>query len=231
MARFHFVSAHFGGEVPWMPSLKSEKHEITVSYYHDENFPSRHLAMHPRLKAKIPKMLEWKFVDSDWYVWMDSSVKLKDIDPVDKILDYLNNKPLCLFKHSYGDTIEFEAKRVIQSLKKKAPYIEQRYKGEPIKQQLIHYLGDPCFIDNSLFGMTFFVYHKSASSLMEKWFTENLAWTIEDQISFPYVLQKSGLEYSLFDGFIDGENDIFHWDWKTREKSLRLGNNQNSSVK
>ena len=92
--------------------------------------------------------------------------------------------------------------------------------GEPIKEQLIHYLGDPDFVDNKLFGMTFFAYHKSASKLMQKWFIENIMWSIEDQISFPYVLNKSGIDYSLFDGFIDGENDLFEWDWRARESNL-----------
>ena len=222
MARVHFVSAHFGGEVPWFPRLASTKHRISWNYYHDNNSPSRHLAMHPRLKAKIPKMLEWRFVESDWYVWMDSSVRLIDEDPVDKILGFVKNKPLCLFRHSYGGSIAYEAKRVIKALEMKHPYIQDRYLGEPIKEQLLHYLGDPSFVDRNLFGMTFFVYHKSATNLMEKWFLENMLWTIQDQLSFPYVLQKSGLDYSLFDGFIDDKrgNNLFEWDWISREKSL-----------
>ncbi len=222
MARMHFVTAHFGGEIPWFHQLQSEKHQISFNYYHDGNFPSRHLSMHPRLKAKIPKMLEWKYVDSDWYVWMDSSVKLLDKDPVDKILEALQNKPLCLFRHSYGGSIKFEARRVLKSLELKHSYTQNRYLGEPIKQQLLHYLGDIDFVDTNLFAMTFFVYHKSVADLMQKWFLENILWTIEDQISFPYVLHKSGLEFSLFDGFIDDKrgNNLFEWDWKSREKSL-----------
>ena len=224
MARFHFVSAHFGGNVPWRNQISSQKHEVSVSYYDDNNTASRHLAMHPRLKAKIPKMLEWKFINSEWYVWMDSSIKLKDKDPVDKIIEALQDKPIGLFRHSYGNSIEYEAKRVLSSLEMKSEYIQKRYQGEPIKEQLIHYLGDPTFKDNKLFGMTFFVYHKSVKKLFEDWFIENLLWSIEDQISFPYVLSKSGIKYSLFDGFIDGKNELFEWDWKGREINL----NENS---
>ena len=221
MARVHFVTAHFGGEAPFVNEVISKKHEVSLSYYTDKNFPSRHLSMHPRMKAKIPKMLEWKFINSEWYIWMDSSVRLKEKDPVDKILEYVGNNQLCLFKHSYGNTIEFEAKRVLQDLKNKKEYISRRYSGEPIKEQLSHYLNDPNFNDENLFGMTFFVYNKSLSNLMEEWFMQNMIWSLEDQISFPYVLYKSKVKYSLFQGFIDGKNDIFDWDWKSREINLQ----------
>ena len=222
MARVHFISAHFGGNPPWKNQIKSSKHDISVAYYDDSNTPSRHLAMHPRLKAKIPKMLEWKFIDSDWYVWMDSSVRLKEEDPVDEILSSAGDSPLCLFKHSYGNSIEYEAKRVLNDLKEKREYISKRYKGEAIKEQLVHYYGDNEFVDNKLFGMTFFAYHRSASSLMQEWFMHNLIWSIEDQISFPYVLFKSGLKYSVFDGTVDGGNKLFKWEWRKREANLGL---------
>ena len=32
-------------------------------------------------------MLEWKYVDAEWYVWLDSSIRLKDVDISDVILD------------------------------------------------------------------------------------------------------------------------------------------------
>ena len=58
MTRMHFVSAHFGGPVPWDFHVTSDTVEVSTAYYTDSNTPSRHLAMHPRLKSKIPKMIE-----------------------------------------------------------------------------------------------------------------------------------------------------------------------------
>ena len=220
MARVHFVSAHFGGPTPWMQQIRSEHHEVSVAYYNDANTPSRHLAMHPRLKSKIHKMLEWRFVEADWYVWMDSSIRLTASDPVSLILETAGDAPLCLFRASQRQSIAEECSVVRQSIRLGHDYVAKRYCGEPILQQLVHYYGDPLFADNKLFGMTFFAYHRRAAPLMQDWFTENLVWTIQDQISFPYVLQRSGLNYSLFDGTIDGVNPLFHWDWKTREANL-----------
>jgi len=70
--------------------------------------------------------------------------------------------------------------------------------------------------------MGFFAYRRDAIPLMQAWFEENIAWSLQDQISFPYVLQKSGLTYALFDGVIDGPNPLITWDWKARDMNLRL---------
>lgn len=220
MARVHFVSAHFGGPTPWLQTINSRDHDITVAYYNDTNTPSRHLSMHPRLKAKIHKMLEWRFVESDWYVWMDSSVRLIASDPAASIISAAKDAPLCLFRASTRKSIREECYALRRSLSANHPYVTQRYRGEPILEQLINYYGDPAFSDENLFGMTFFAYHRSVAPLLQDWFLENAIWTIQDQISFPYVLQKSGVKYSLFDGTIDGSNSLLHWDWKTRESNL-----------
>ena len=221
MARVHFVTAHFGGKVPWLPYLHSNKHQISFNYYHDRNFPSRHLSMHPRFKSKIPKMLEWKTIKSDWYVWMDSSIKpLEDIDLADKIIKQAGSNPLCFFLHSKGKTIREEAKRTIQMLNQRNKYFTCRYSGEPIHQQIINYYGDPDFQDEILFSTNFFAYHYSASSLMQEWFNQIVDWSLQCQISLPYVLYKSGLKYSIFDGYTNIKNDYFTWDWQNRERSL-----------
>ena len=91
--------AHFGGEPPWKHQIKSNKYKVTTAYYTDKNTASRHNSMTPRLKAKIPKMLEWQVVNADWYVWMDSSIRLKDID-LEAILKCAGNNPLCFFRHT-----------------------------------------------------------------------------------------------------------------------------------
>ena len=221
MSNVHFISAHFGGNVPWIRKIVSNVHNTSLSYYHDKNTPTRHLSMHPRFKSKIPKMLEWRFIESDWYVWMDSSIKPKeDIDLADEIVKQAKGNPLCFFRHSKGNTIREEAKRTIQMLKSNQKYFSLRYSGEPILEQLIHYYGDPEFEDNKLFSTNFFVYHRSASEFMQEWFNQVVDWSLQCQISLPYVLHKSGLKYSIFEGYTNIENKYFKWDWRTREKML-----------
>ena len=221
MVKVHFVTAHFGGEIPWVPYLRSDKHQISLNYYHDGNFPSRHLSMHPRLKAKIPKMLEWKSIESDWYVWMDSSIRpLEGIDLADEVIKQAGDNPLCFFLHSKVNTIREEAKRTIDMLNQGHKYFTIRYSGEPIINQLIHYYGDPSFKDKILLAGNFFAYHRSATGLMQEWFNEVVEWSLKDQISLPYVLYKSGLKYSVFEGYTNIKNKYFTWEWRKREKSL-----------
>ena len=175
--------------------------------------------MHPRLKAKIPKMLEWRFYKADWYIWMDSSIQIKkNVDLPELVLKTANGNPLCLFKHSKLQSIEEEGKLIKRKTRKDLPYFHKRFSGEPIISQTKYYLRDKKFRDDKLFQMTFFAYHYSARFLMQEWFMQNCIWSIKDQLSFPYVLAKSGLSYSLFSGTV-AENDHFDWYWRERESS------------
>ena len=177
----HFVSAHFGGKQPWKHNIYSKTVNITTKYYTDENTPSRHNSMSPRLKAKIPKMLEWKFIDADWYVWMDSSIKLKGAieDLPATILNLAGDNPLCLFKHTAGDSIKDESDRVLKSIADNHEYLAKRYDGEPIREQLIHYYGDKQFRDEKLFATTFFAYSRKAIPMMQDWFDQNIMWSTQ----------------------------------------------------
>ena len=222
MTKMHFVSAHFGGTPPWQHEINSENIKISKAYYTDNNYPKRYNAMTPRLKSKIPKMLEWEYIDADWYVWIDSSIKL---DPnlknlPEKIIRAAGNNPICAFKSSGGNTIREEAYRVIKSMKNNHEYLIKRYAGEPILEQLIHYYGDPGFKDERLYSTGFIAYNRKAFNMLQDWFQHTVIWSLQCQISFPYILQKHGIECSLFEGTVNMGNPYFTWDWKSREKNL-----------
>ncbi|WP_037991020.1 glycosyltransferase domain-containing protein [Synechococcus sp. CC9616] len=218
--KFRIVSAHFGSKKPWDITPQS-KHNFSFKYYDDNNTHSREMAMHTRLKSKIPKMLEWRFHKADWYIWMDSSIRINpQSDLPEEVLKTSQGAPLCLFKHPSLHTIEEEAQVITRKTRPDLPYFYERFKGEPINQQINSYLADSNFNDNALFQMTFFAYHYSARYLMQEWFLQNCIFTIKDQLSFPYVLTKSKLKYSLFSGSV-ANNHMFKWDWKSREQLPR----------
>ena len=213
---FHAVSAHFGSPKPWNINLTSSQ-KLSTRYYDDNSTPPRNNAMHPRLKGKIPKMLEWRFTKADWIIWMDSSVKVKkNLDIPEEIIKTSKGKPLCLFRHTKFSSIQKEAFIINEGIKRGNQYFSKRYNGEPIQNQVESYLKDRTFKDDKLFQMTFFAYHRSMAPLMQEWFLQNCIWSIEDQISFPYVLHKFGCDYSYFEGNAL-ENNIFTWDWHSRE--------------
>ncbi len=196
----HFISASFNRNKSNQYIIKSSSHKISISSYDDRNYPSRRLAMHPRLKGKIPKMLEWKFINADWYVWLDDSFTVITDTLAEDILKVAGKNKLCLFRHPNRNSIKEEFEFMQKKLNQKNLYLYSRYDGEPIEEQVKHYLNDPSFKDNNLFSMGFFAYHKSMKPLMLDWFLENITWSIQDQISFPYVLQKHKVKYSVFEG-------------------------------
>jgi len=214
--KIHFVTASFNRSRP-VPIDICSSHDISVVSYNDANTPSRHLAMHPRLKAKVPKMLEWKNVDADWYVWIDDSLSVISKDLAEDIINCAGENKICLFKHPSRKTILEEYLFISERIKKGDLYLKSSCLGEPLKEQIEHYLKDQSFKDNSLFWMGFFAYHRSVSNLMLDWFLENVNWSIRDQLSFPYVLSKHGLKYSIFEG------DMFNNPYVAHRKTLEKG--------
>ena len=214
--KFCILSAHFGGQKPWKQKIES-KHPFEFIYYDDKTLPGRENAMHPRLKAKIPKMLGWRYHKADWYVWMDSSVIVKPgVDIPEAVLKTAGSNSLCLFRHTKLNRIQDEAKWVKKAINNDHQYFKNRFKGEPILSQVKTYLDDKSFEDNNLFQMTFFAYHYSARKIMEEWFIQNCLWSVKDQLSFPYVLSKSKASYSIFKGNAL-DNDLFFWNTQQRD--------------
>ena len=148
------------------------------------------------MRSKIPKMLSHQFINADWYIWIDSKFIINNNFFIDDIISNADNKKLILFKHPDRKNISEEVDFNL-SLIKTSSYLSSRYKNEPIKQQFEKYIQDKNFKDDKLFSMGFFAYHKDLKELMNLWFYENCLWTLHDQISFPYVLQKYNSEYKI----------------------------------
>jgi hypothetical protein len=121
-----------------------------------------------------------------------------------------------LFRHPERTSIQAEANFVLTEIGNGNPYVVSRYSGEPIMKQVNTYIQDHSFLDTSLFWMGFFAYHSSQKALMQEWFMQNILWSVQDQISFPYVLAKSSMRYSLFPGDVFNNNFV-KWDLGGRE--------------
>jgi hypothetical protein len=221
--KVHFCSAHFGSTPPKQPRVKSHKHDLTTAYYTDKNTPSRNLSMQPRLKGKIPKMLEHRRYKADWYVWMDSSFSINNEFFIDDLIDLANGSQFCLYKHPDRSCISDELDLIKKMIDSKDPYMIERYLGEPLTDQVQAYLADPEFNDDKLFAMGFFAYNKLAIPLLEEWFIHNVMWSIQDQISFPYVLSKHNISIKIIEnGTIFKNNYVTHRHSKKNINFVRL---------
>lgn len=197
------VQADFGSkDFKNIPKQKEGDYEIEHRFYNDTNFPSRINSLQPRFKGKIPKMLEWYFYEADYYIWMDSYYEITT-DYIIDLTKYVKDHDICLNKHNVRKSISEEVNFVLRGLDSNN-YLKSRYIGEPLKEQLESYQKDSSFEDNNLFSMGFFIYTKNLVknreyNLMTDWFLHNSIWTIQDQISFPYLLHKHKINYNVFD--------------------------------
>lgn len=203
------ITADFGDHISnynyQLPHQITKKYEVEYICYTDQNTSSRLLSLHPRLKSKIPKMLDWVENFADYYIWFDSKFKIRSNTLVDDVIDSLGDYDIQIFKHPQRKSIKSEIDFLEdEMLRLNNNYLIDRYKGERIRSQYEFYVQDPNFIDNNFFSMGFFVYSKNLIknrdyNLLTDWFFHNCYWSIQDQISFPYLLHKHKTKYRTFD--------------------------------
>lgn len=206
MKKIHISTALFGSSkelIKSIPPQINDDYEIKIQVYTDSNTHSRSNSLHPRTKGKIPKMLEWMSYEADYYIWMDAPFNLTSNNIGVLVESYLKESDICLFNHPWSNSVSNEVNEVINGVNSKHPYLHSRYEGEPILEQYESYISDSNYNDDKLFSLGFFIYKKTLVenkdyNLMTDWFFHNCYWSIEDQISFPYLLNKHKTKYTTF---------------------------------
>lgn len=204
--KIRIISADFGkvtNSTRQLPNQVNNDFEYEYAFYNDSNFPSRIYSLHPRLKGKIPKMLDWLENEADYYIWMDSYYNITS-DNLALLTTYVENHDICLSRHNQRKSISEEVNFISRELNKGNSYLKERYVGEPLNEQLQNYLKDETFKDKNLFSLGFFIYKKSLIenknyNVMTDWFFHNSYWTIQDQISLPFLLHKHSVNFNVFD--------------------------------
>lgn len=168
-----------------------------------EDHPSRERAMHPRLAGKIPKMLAWDTHPGyDHYLWLDSCFSLTRPDAVAWFLDHLGDHEAAFFRHRSRTSIREELDFVLTEMEAGNEYLLDRYRGEDMDRQVATYLGDPTFHDDRLIEAGAFVYSArlvsdARSNAMREWFHHNCRWSVQDQLSLPYVLHQFDVDVTM----------------------------------
>jgi hypothetical protein len=207
--KVRIVTADFGNHIegfnPKLPHQLTKNFEVSFSVYNDKNTPSRSLSLHPRLKGKIPKMLEWMEFDADYYFWVDSKFKITSNNFVEEVIHNLGDADFGLMKHPSRKSILSELEYMEHAMsEEKEEYLINRYTGENMRNQVESYIKTDGFVDDKLFAMGFFVYTKKVIenkewNIMKDWFFQNTYWSIQDQLSFPFLLSKHNINYKVFD--------------------------------
>ena len=147
---------------------------------------------HPRLAAKRPKMLPWLFTDCDAAVWLDASFEITSRDFrwwTDKHLAFSD---FTVWRHPEGRIDFADEAAVCMDWPKYADY--------DIRGQVQHYLNDGMPRGWGLFacGTVGYVFTPKVKRLASRWYDENVKWSIQDQVSLPFLLWDSGLPFGTW---------------------------------
>jgi hypothetical protein len=203
----NIISCNFGSDqkVPEFPQ-QNGNYEVIVSHYDESNYPSRKNSLHPRLKGKIPRMLNYKWVDADYYIWMDHKFVITSSEFIEWMISNLKGKPIAFFQHYARGSIREELDFMVELINNGDRYLLDRYDGEDMISQVESYLKDDTFIDDKLFATGIFIYTKELiekhPNILSDWFMENVLCSVQDQLSLPYVLHKHKVDFTIIDSHI-----------------------------
>lgn len=198
------------------PSVQIEQKRRTVFedtfhrfFFRQSFYPSKE-STHNRLLAKLPKILFYKLIpqEYDFYIWVDSKFTLLDgwIKSVLDIIETCGVFDMAVCRHSERVSIWSEYKYMERHMREGSANLCSKYVLADLYRQVRNYLSDSSFIDDSLYecGCLFFsraiLNHKD---FLEAWYAHNYYYSIQDQLSFPYLIKKYNinvfpLSYSVY---------------------------------
>lgn len=207
------ISSSLGGfdEPP-----KHTEQSIKADYFRftDENFPLRK-SMTARLQAKIPKMFGWQLAPGyEYYLWLDGNIALNRFDTLEYFYNHIQGCDIVVLKHHRRKTAKWEARYLERALNEQSKYAVARYDNEFLKEQMQEIQADKNFIDDLLVIGGIFMYRNTEQvrAMLKEWWYHVSRYIVQDQISFPYVLKKSGLRIRVL------EHDYRQWNYIKREK-------------
>lgn len=193
------ISASLGGfdkrsiHVP--QSLPYDHH-----HFSDENLPPRDRAMLPRLQAKIPKFFGWQLRPGyDFYMWLDGNLSMAHPDTLKYFYDNCKDHDITVFRHGCRPTIWKEWRYTKQGLDEQSRYLVGRYENEWMDEQMQMIQDDKDYVDDFAVTGGMFMYKNTPKvhAMFKEWWYQNTRYSVQDQISFPYVLKKAGLDVNI----------------------------------
>lgn len=146
----------------------------------------------PRLAAKRAKMMPWLYTDCDAAVWLDASFEVLGSGFAGFARAALEQDDFVVWQHPEGRVDITDEAQVSMTLKK--------YQGSHIKEQAAFYKQQGFPENWGLFaagtiGWRFTPTVKRFGSL---WLRECHDWSIQDQVSLPYLLWSEGMKFGIW---------------------------------
>ena len=156
---------------------------------------------HPRMAAKRPRCRPDLYTDCDTSLWMDGSIHVLDDRFIRLVREKLQDHELVLWDHpEERDCLLQEAQHC---------HDWPKYRDGPLLAQAEHYLaqGVPEHFGLWALGSIARRHTERMRAVGDAWLAEMERWTIQDQVSLPYLLWRDGIEPGTF-GLDQLDNDI-----------------------
>lgn len=164
--------------------------------------------MHPRLKAKYPRILNHHFFTRrpcnlwehltcslsrlrgyDYTIWIDGGIRILSETFAQEMIDHIGKYGWSMFVHPVRDCVYTECE---------ACYDLPKYDHQPLREQVEYYRSQGYPEHNGLMAGGLIAREMGNLHLRKinyDWWQENLRWSYQDQLSLPYVLWKNDYWY------------------------------------
>lgn len=159
---------------------------------------------HPRLAAKRPKVRPDLYTDCEASLWMDGSVHVLDDRFIRLVREKLEQHELVLWDHPEDrDCLLQEAQHC---------HSWPKYRDGPLLAQANHYLSQGMPEHFGLWAATCIarLHTDRMRAFGDAWHEEMERWTIQDQVSLPFLLWREGIGPGSF-GIDQLDNDMVAW--------------------
>lgn len=181
-----------------------ERHEVHFRHRHYGNVKdSRKNALTPRARSKVDRCFAWELYPGyDAYVHSDSTIKWNSAETVVDFVGLMDGEGWVGFKHPQRQRVDLEAIYIDGCIAANNPYHKNRYQGEDLIGQANKYLqvaemiGEqmPPMMENTIFAYSRGFIRNNGTDIMTMWFAEIMRWSMQDQISLPYIMMLWGVK-------------------------------------
>lgn len=142
--------------------------------------------VHPRLAAKRAKCMPWLYTDAECSVWIDGSYQLVNTAFRDAVDEHLADDSLVVWRHPENRDCLYQEAAWCQDWPK--------YRHWPIREQVAAYreAGMPEHYGLWACGTVARRHTDTERKLGEAWLAEQQRWSIQDQVSLPFLLWQRG---------------------------------------
>jgi hypothetical protein len=159
---------------------------------------------HPRLAAKRPRGRPDLYTDCEASLWMDGSTYVMSDRFIALVRAKLERHELVLWKHPEDRDCLVDEALVCHDW--------PQYREEPLLAQVDHYLsqGMPRNFGLWATGSIARLHSDRMKRFGDSWLDEMARWTVQDQVSLPFLLWRDGVEPGEF-GLEQFDNDLITW--------------------